>query len=481
MASQRKKQGGYVLAGTLIAVVIAGFILQRVALYLAEAARKEAIELQAQRLASVANGVIRYQSSGANPPTSSAPLDQWNVAGAPFQNGAIHTGLDWLKETSCSATSTAPSNYLPCDAIDTPNLGGDTVYRFVISNDGSTVNTSVQVVQRDDPTIGIMDKGVVDIFLASAIATKAESRVMFTAMGATNTLFKVDRTTGVLSADVGLVVADSPYIRKDGKVPFTHTQPFLEGAGIKGAEFVATERLADYDRATDSVSTTRYIDMDGDSALENLATQKLTSPEGSIDDLTSTFVDAVGGEFDSASISDLTLDYFNQTNPFVQNQIAGELAVGSAGDRVVVGGGNIGMDGVIYNNDDNSYFIDLKEGGIARLDDIVLTSLGNRSISEVMPKMSLKGTSMVAHGSLLPLPYCGTSGSPRLLIDKIRESTMLLDSNGIGNLPHNIEYSDADIVGSNWVVAFTTHSQEDGSIIEDPNGLGIAQVYCYYP
>ncbi len=481
MVSPRKNQGGYVLAAALLAVVIAGFLSHKYAQHIVAESQREAINLQGQRLATVTNAVVRYQSSAGNPPLLLSPLDQWNTAGAPFEDGAVHTGLDWLKDTSCSAAASAPSHYIQCNTLDKPNMGEDTVYRFEISNDGSTISTNVKIVQRTDPNVGILSKGTVDVILAAAIATKAEPRVMFTSMGATSTLFQVDKTNAVISANVGLVVANSPYLRRDGKVTSTGTQEFEEGAGVEGAEFVSAEVFTDYDRATGARSTTRFIDMDGNSVLENLETVTFTTPDATIDNLTSTFIDATGLEVDTAQISDLTVGFFSQTDPSVQNQIAGELAVGSAGNQTILSRGNVGVDGVIYDNADTSYFIDLGNGGTSRLDDIVLTSLGNRSISEVMPKMSLRGTRVVQTGDLLPMPSCGTSGTPRLLIDAIRFTSMLLDTQGRANLDNNINYVDADIVGTNWRPIFRTHSQEDGSLVEDPNGLGLAQIYCYYP
>lgn len=479
----RSKQKGVTLLGVLLAVVIASVLMSRYANVVADSNHRKAIDIQGQRLANVVNAVVRYQSSGGNPPALLSPLAQWNIAGQPFADGSVHTGLDWLKSTAqCGGATTAPSDFIQCNVIDTPNLGENTMYRFVVTNDGAAINTQVQIVQAADVTRGILRNGNMDLILAAAIANNAEPRVMFTAQGATNTMFQVERASAIISANVGLNVANTPYLRADGLTPSHGTQRFLEGADIEGVETLSAERLADYDRATDTVSTTHFIDMDGNSFLEDLEVVNFESQDATVNGtLTTTFIDSDGIEVDVATVQDLSVSYINQTDATVQNQIAGELKVGTTGAEVEIGNGNVGLDGVVYNRNDSSYFVDLTAGGTSRLDDIVLTSLGNRRISELMPKMSLRGTKLVAHNDLLPMPNCASSGTPRLLIEPIRWSTLLLGSNGIVNLDRNINYIGAVINGANWQVSFTTHSQNNAGITPDYNALGLAKVYCYYP
>lgn len=472
----RSKQQGATLLGVLLAVVVASVLMSRYATVVADANHRKAIEIQGQRLADVVNAVIRYQSSGGNPPAVLSPLDQATVAGAPWADGTVHTGLDWLKDQAeCGGAASAPAGFISCNVIGNPNLGENTTYRFEVSNSGTDIETKVQIVQAADVTLGVLNRGEPDTFLAAAIASSAESKFISSAHGAVNTIFKVtDQTNAIVEATVVSDTITTPYLRADGLTDSHSTQTFLDGIVVQnGIELEGN--------ITDSTTPTRFIDMDGNSSLENLEVVNFESDVTETGTLEATFIDSDGAEVDVAAIQDLRVSYINQTDETVQNQIAGELKVGTTGSEVEIGNGNIGLDGVVYNRNNSSYFVDLTEGGTSRLDDIVLTSLGNRRISEVMPKMSLRGTKQVSHGDLLPIPSCSSSGSPRLLIDPIRWSTLLLGSNKFVNLNQNVNYIGARVRGSNWEVSFKTHSQNTNKIIPDTNGLGLAKVYCYYP
>lgn len=478
----RSKQKGVTLLGVLLAVVIASVLMSRYANVIADTNHRKAIEIQGQRLANVVNAVIRYQSSGGNPtgtPPVLSPLDQKTVSGAPWEDGAVHTGLDWLKDqTECGGAASAPAGFISCNVIGTPNLGENTIYRFVVENQSGKIETKIQIVQASDVTLGVLNRGEPDTFLAAAIASNAESKFISSAHGAANTIFDVtDRTNAIVEATVVSDTITTPYLRADGLTDSHSTQTFLDGIVVKNGIEVE-DGIELKGQITDTTTPARFIDMDGNSSLENLTVVDLITQDATID---ATYIDTDGADIDVATILDLNVSYINQTDPTVQNQIAGELKVGTAGSEVEIGNGNVGLDGVVYNRNDSSYFVDLTAGGTSRLDDIVLTSLGNRRISELMPKMSLRGTKQVGHGDLLPIPSCASTGTPRLLIDPIRWSTLLLGSNGIVNLDRNVNYIGAVINGSNWQISFTTHSQDDGSIIPDTNGLGLAQVYCYYP
>ncbi|ACH64811.1 hypothetical protein VFMJ11_B0109 (plasmid) [Aliivibrio fischeri MJ11] len=486
MVRSFKKQKGIGLIETFIAVIIMTIVFAKLTEMWAEENQRSAITLQGQRLATIANAVVHYQSSGGDSsitPPRPSPLAQWNIAGQPFENGAVHLGLDWLKsQLLCGGSANSPVENLHCNTLNDPFLGGDTIYRFEISNDGTIINTRIQIVQRTNHANGIQSiEGTLDRHFASEIAVATEKLVSFSSMGSTNSFFTATNTA-IVQGDIGLNVANTPFLRRDGLVTATGTQVFEDGAGIEGAETISAERFADYDRATDTVSTTHFIDMDGDSALERLSVEELSSPLANIDTLTSTFIDSDGAIINTAEINDLTIEYIQQTDASVQNQFAGQVKVGNATDNVTLSEGDISMTGTLINADDDSYFIDMEPTGVSRLNDIVLTSLGNRSISDVMPKLSLQGVKMVAANDLLPLPVCASGGSPRLLITPKRWSTIFLD-NGAIKVNNNINYIDADIVGTNWQVLFKTHDVSDPALglIDDPNGLGLAEVYCYYP
>lgn len=486
MANSFGKQKGSILIGAMLATIIMMVVFSKFTQQWAEENQRSAITLQGQRLATIANAVVRYQSSGGDSSTTPpllSPLEQWDQAGHPFVNGAVHLGLDWLKSQAfCGGSATSPVENLHCNTLNNPFLGGDTTYRFEISNNGTIINTRIQIVQKADHANGILSNtGDPDRHLAGEIAVAAEKLVSFSSMGATNSFFTAT-TTAIVQGDIGLNVANTPYSRRDGLVTITGTQIHEDGAGIEGAETISAERFADYDRATDTVSTTRFIDMDGDSALERLTVEEFITPQAEIDNLTSTFIDSDGAIIDTAEINDLTVEYIQQIDASVQNQFAGQVRVGNATDNVTLSEGDVSMTGTLINADDDTYFVDMDPSGISRLNDIVLTSLGNRSISDVMPKLSMQGVKMVAANDLLPVPVCASGGSPRLLITPKRWTTIFLD-NGAIKVNNNINYIDANIVGTNWQIIFKTHDVGDPALglIDDPNGLGLAEVYCYYP
>jgi Tfp pilus assembly protein PilV len=67
MVMARRAQKGMTMAGILIAVVVFSAMVTVLAQIAAQARLTDAIELQGQRLANIANAVLRYQSSAENP------------------------------------------------------------------------------------------------------------------------------------------------------------------------------------------------------------------------------------------------------------------------------------------------------------------------------------------------------------------------------------------------------------------------------
>ncbi|ENI4488060.1 hypothetical protein ABXZ88_003944 [Vibrio fluvialis] len=473
MVMARRAQKGMTMAGILIAVVVFSAMVTVLAQIAAQARLTDAIELQGQRLANIANAVLRYQSSAENPsatPPLLAPKDQFNVAGAAFQNGAVYTDLKWLKPATCGGS--APIDLLNCNYPEFPVLSDNGAYQFTVENDGTKVYTTIRIVQRNDITKGMIIRGELDDVVAREIALKAESLTSFTSVGAANTYFTVEGD-GIITAKIGIDVTNNPYLRKDGDTA-TGTIKMTNGAGIQGASNVSSGRFSGYDSTTDSVSTTRYIDPLGNSFLENLdvvglkVTDTLDAKNGNIETLTAT----------KGTVTELETEYINQTNSAVQNRIAGELKIGKTGDETIISNGDIYTSGVMASRDNPNYFV--KPDGVSVMDDITLLSRGGTKLSD-LTRYVLIGTSVVSYGQTINKPSCG-SATPKILLTPRRWTTNFLKSNGQPAAKNNINYLYAEDNVTYWRPRWLTHDMDSSTfaLMDDVNGMAMAQIYCRF-
>ena len=468
----RNKQKGITLLTAMIALVIMGFAFQQWFLKGVEDYKQEMYSLQAKRLADITNVLARYVSSPSDPTSGIlAPHEQWDVSGAAFKDGAIHNGLDWLKSSDCSGGE-APIDLLDCDYNESPLVGDNQMYRFTISNDGTTVVPKLQLVDRTNTTLGLVIDGVIQPEIAAVIANRAEGRVAFTAMGAINTFFKVDRASAIISTEVGLNVSSTPYQRTDGSAPITGDEHFANGAGIvfdtagdiKGAENISAERFSSYDRATNTISSDRYLEPDGTSSIENL------KAAGGIETETITAKEAF--------LDELQTNYLEQLDPDVQNVIRGELRIGDETDYTTLGQGHMFTTGNIYDANNPDFMINLD--GISRMEDIAIGAANEALLSNRLPNFVQKGALVAVANSSIPKPTCGTNGSPRLILVPLRWTSYFLDAGAI-TINDNINEFYADDTSTDWLTRMKTYSPKDISYIDDPQAAALANIYCYYP
>lgn len=459
------KQKGFTLLEAALAAMVMVSITMMFFQNQANEIDQDKLDLQAKRVAEITNAVIRYQSSAGDPDSGLlSPHEQSGVDGEPFQNETIHLGLSWLKPQSCGGT--APVEYLPCDYSEVIIIGDNTTYRFAVSNDGTELITTFQLVDSANHAQGIVNDGNIDIVEAAQLAGKAEGMVTFSSSGAVNSFFTSDKTTGIVQIEIGLNVANLPYQRRDGSSTITGTEHFSNSAGItfdtagdiEGAATISANRYAAYDRDTQTVSETRYLELDGSSVLENVEVAG---------DLTA----------ENAAVDSLQVTYLEQIDETLQSQFAGEVKIGNDTNNTIIGNGNIYTTGNIYDSNDTQYMLDLDS--TSRVHDIALGVLNEALLSERLPNLVLHGTSIVEANSVVPKPECGTNGVARLIINPVQWTTAFLDNGNI-NINNNLNKFHADEVGSDWIVRIQTYRVSDVELIDDENGSGIANIYCYY-
>ncbi|MBY7854237.1 hypothetical protein KW429_11075 [Vibrio fluvialis] len=468
----RRAQRGMTMVGILLAMVVFTTMVTVLAQIAAEARLSDAIDLQGQRLANIANAVLRYQSSAENPtatPPILAPKDQHNIAGAAFMDGAIYSDLKWLKPTSCGGSS--PIELIGCTYPEFPVLSDDGIYHFTVENDGAHVYTTIRLVQKNDHSQGMVIRGQLDDVVAREIALKAESLISFTSAGAASTYFTVE-AGGIIAAKIGIDVTNNPYLRKDGDTA-TGTISMTNGAGIQGASNVSSLRFSGYDAATNTESTTRYLDPLGESFLENLDVVGLTSDTfdtkiANIDTLTAA----------KGTVRELDTEYINQTNSNVQNRIAGELKIGQGADDTVINNGDIYTSGVLASRDNPNYFV--KPDSVSVMEDIALLSMGGAKLSD-LTRYVLIGTAVVSHGQTIDKPSCGTA-TPKILLSPRRWTTNFLKTNGQPAAKNNINYLYAEDYATYWRPRWLTHDMDSSTfaLMDDVNGMAMAQIYCRF-
>ncbi|USD99005.1 hypothetical protein CTT30_23315 (plasmid) [Vibrio coralliilyticus] len=432
----------------------------------------QSYETQAKRLGEIANSVVRYISSAGDPASGLlAPHEQSNVAGQPFNNGTVHVGLNWLKANSCTGGS-APSEYLPCEYSERPIVGDNQQYRFTVSNDGTNLSVNFQYVDSNDVTRGVVVLGQTSTETAVAISTRAEGQVTFSSAGATNSFFNVDRNSAIISIQIGLNIANTPYQRTDGRTPITGTEHFANNAGIifdtpgdiEGAQTISAERFSAYDRASTTVSTTRYIEPSGTSEIESLNAANTVSTQALI--------------AQDAYLDRIQTSYIEQLDPTIQSLISGELKIGDNTNHTTIGGGNIATTGNIYDANDPNFLIDLD--GTSRFQDIAIGALNEALLSERLPNFVQKGAVVIVANDSVPKPECGANGDGRMIMVPLKWTTYFLDSGNI-TINNNLNEFYADDAGITWTARMKTYRPSDRAYIDDPNASALANIYCYFP
>ena len=475
-----KRVKGFALLEVFLAVIAIGIITMSVLDKIADYYQNQLISKQAKNIAEIANAVTRYQASAGDPAIPLlSPHEQWNVTGTAFQNGATYVGVDWLKDSSCSTGTGAPFALLDCSYSDVAPLGDASTYTFTVSNDGTNIITTLRLVDANDNTSGILIDGAQDLVISSMVANEAESRVSFDGNGSSTSFFTVDPTSSIVEIKIGLDIANTPYLRRDGAVTSTGTQVFENGAGIKGAQNVSSERFSAYDTATGTESTTRYVEPDAMSNIEDLTAEEIEARNINVtNNLTTVRLEAEDAFIEDAEIDNLDVESFRQTDSSLSNNIAGELTVGTS-DEIILSNGELRLAGQVVDTDDTTYF--LKPSNTSRLNDISVGSRGNHLLSTLLPNYVLKGVQQVRANDNVSLPDCQTaSSSPRIIIVPKTWTTYFMD-NGQAYINNNLNYFSAELNATTWTILMKTHDPRTQSVMDDPNGAALAQIYCYYP
>ncbi|MEI8659190.1 pilus assembly FimT family protein, partial [Vibrio sp. Hal054] len=282
MKNSLKKQTGFGLLQAMFAVAIMGLLFNQWTQRQMADMRRQEVDIQSKQVAEIANALVRYQSSAGDAANGLlSPAEQFDQNGKPFKDGAVHYNLDWLKSSDCAnGVGTAPSGtvYLACEYEDFILIGDNTTYKFTVNNDGTVVTTTMQLLSADDESKGIVIDGQVDTVKSALLASATESKITFSSSGAVNTFVNADPDSGIITIEVGLDIANSPYQRRDGINSITGTEHFANNAGIvfdtpadiEGVQVSSAERFASYDRATNTVSDTRYMNPAGQSIFEDI-------------------------------------------------------------------------------------------------------------------------------------------------------------------------------------------------------------------
>lgn len=474
-----KRVKGFTLLEIILVLLVVAVVMPRILALVADYYQNQLISVQAKKVADLANAVTRYQASAGDPSIPLlSPHEQWDVSGAVFEDGAIYVGVDWLKDSSCATGTGAPFPLIDCNFSDVAPLGDASTYVFTVSNDGVNIITTLQLVDANDNSSGILVQGKQDEIISAMVANEAESKISFDANGSSTSFVEVV-TNGIVEIRVGLDIANTPYLRRDGAVTATGTQVFENGAGIKGAQNVSSERFSAYDTATGVESTTYYVEPDGQSNLEDLTADEIEARNIDVsNELTTERLIANEAVIEDADIGTLDVESFRQTDSTLSNNIAGELTVG-VNDEIILSNGEVRLSGQVVDTDDVTYF--LKPSDISRLEDISIGSRGNQLLSNLLPNYVLKGVQQVQANDDVALPDCQeTSSSPRILIIPKTWTTHFLD-NGQAYINYNINYFYAELTATTWTIRMKTHRVKDQELIDDTNGAALAQIYCYYP
>ncbi|HFQ4887145.1 TPA: hypothetical protein ACGUU0_003189 [Vibrio vulnificus] len=469
----RQKQSGYMLIQAALLIALVGILLTQWVSQRSYDIEQELYGSEAKRFAEIAHAVIRYQASGGNVATGLlSPAKQFNVAGQPFYNGTVHVGLNWLKETSCDGPTTAPFELLPCEYSSIPLVGDLSQYRFTISNNGTDIVTTITINDANNPSQGIVIRGVLEPSVAASISAKAEPLVTYTSLGSVNTLFK-PLPNAIPSVRIGSDISNMPWLVRTGEVTVTGDLHFENNAGIvfdtpadiSGVDTIFARKL--------EASATKYLEPEGESKLH-----KLSADEATVTDLSSTTHTSTDMTATNLKASNAQVQYLEQTDSTLQNRFAGELRIGDNSNNTTIGQGHIFTSGNIYDANNSNFLLDIS--GTSRIWDVAIGNKNDALLSDRMPNFVLVGVRAVRGGESLPRPSCGASGSPRLILTPQRWSTLFLDDGNI-RINNNVNYLSADLNGTNWVIRFLTHRVSDQELITDPNGVALAQIFCYYP
>ncbi|KAB0482467.1 hypothetical protein F7Q91_03395 [Vibrio chagasii] len=419
--------------------------------------------------------------------TQTTALDQWNVAGAPFENGAVHIGSTWLKQPVCGGPQ--PDEYLFCDFQNEPQIGDDMQYRSEVSNDGIQLNVQV-TVSNTAGTRGFDFNGTNGIRRSCAIARVAAGGLSNVGFSGAMSNVGCDQDTGVITFNVAWNSTTSEDLSIRGLNSPLVAIPW-------GGQNLNDMNQLEVSTIVDREAPVFNLDLDGTSTLNTLTADTLNATTGNIDNLTSNT-----GAIDTLTGTDLTYDNLNGTaldvdtgtigtatintaiNQLDSNEInnfAGGVAVGTGPNISTIENGSIYLPGAIVAQGDNSMFFD--PAGVSRTQDIRLTSRGGVSLSNLTPNYVHKGSVTIYGQGPIDRVNCGDGAgiaANRLVVNWEDQRTSIAAS---GKLASNYAYNRVRVQSnsSKYFVQLLSYNYQAKAWQVTNNNRALLTLYCFYP
>ncbi|WP_318515608.1 hypothetical protein [Photobacterium leiognathi] len=507
MNSLKRQRGAAAMFTAFFLIAVSSGIMLSMKKKIDEERVRNAVGVQAHRLISISTAIERFINDGDLTGTDN-PLNQHNVAGEPFENGAEHIGIDWLRENCVSGTG---KDYIDCKEYDIPTISHGLQYRSVIENDGDDIKVTLYVEDATDPKIGVTTDGVPDKLLALQVIDSAEAKSNITNNSSTIEYFDVPDTRGMAVTDPNyrdavIVVTISyesdstPFIRQDGRKTW------------KGDQVVETGRDVDLKNLTDleltgevidmnSVGIQDYkIDLDGFSKVNDLLIDNTLDVANDATLNSNLFVGGsaiIAGDIvdpNSAGAANYKIEWDNESK-LKRLKVAETLTTDNfiaTNDSFF--GGNVNIDATksleltsmnllgnafihgVLADPSLDYFFDMD--GISRFEDISIGAAGDGLLSERLSPYSMIGAIIVKDGDLIPKPVC-TNGEPKIILNS-RTETHSFGDGLLLNYNQNFYFKYVESAGLNWRVKLQTVNMATGVLESDVNGEVVASIYCYY-
>lgn len=469
--SSLKKQGGFILQVGIVLAMFALSIIMSVFLRIqSESLNMQRDNLQGQRISTFIHAI-------KNATTQAGSLAQWNVAGQPFEDGAVHIGTLWLKDVPCGGPQ--PDEFMFCDFENAPMIGDDMQYRSEISNDGTTLNIAVEVSD-STRSRGFDFNGENGVTRSCGIATVAGGGLSNTAFDGSLANVDCDTDTGVITFDIAWNSATSDDLSIRGLNSPLTAIPW-GGQNLDDMDQLEVSTIVDRD---DPVFT---LDLDGTSELNVVNANEVNATDGTIDTFTST--DATITTLDGTDLNYTNViagtanitTAINQFDAAQFNNFAGGLAVGTGANISTIENGSIYVPGSIVDANDSSMFLD--PGGVSRVLDMRLTARGGVSLSNLTPNYVHKGSTTIYGQGVLNKVDCGDGAGTtanRLVVNWEDDKTSIADA---GSIVSNYAYNRVRVQtnATSYLVQLLTYdfTSRDWSVMAENRAL--LTIYCYYP
>lgn len=501
MNSLKKQRGNVAIFATMFMIAVSAALLYAIAERVSNEATRKASQIEAHRLISVTTAIERFINDDDLTGTEH-PLNQWNVAGKPFTNGAEHIGLSWLK-VGCGETTI--TSYIDCNASDTPSISPSLHYRSVVENNGDDIKVTIYIENESNQKIGITTNGEPDIVLALSIVDDAEAKSNISNQSNSTNYFEVPDIRGMATSNpnykqaviittISYQTDSTPFLRRDGRKTWTGDQTVESGRDVDIKNLTDIE-LSGSLLDTNSIGVENYsIDLDGVSRLRDVnVNNNLTVRNdanfdsnarirGSIIDPTTEGGANYGINWNGTSkLRNMDIGESLETSRFLAKSDAffeGNVRINPSKSLTATSfdlQGNAFIRGVLA-DPSLDYFLDMD--GISRLKDISIGDAGDGLLSERLSPYVMLGAIIVKHNDLIPKPAC-TNGEPKLTFSA-RTETHMFGSGGLLEFNENYYFKHAINSGTNWQVKLETVDMTSGILIGDPLGEVVANIYCYY-